>query len=232
MHYLGGKARIAKPLSEFLTAARSTNQLYIEPFVGAAWVLQEMDGERQASDVNPYLIAMYKALQSGWVPPDDVDEDFYRWAKDENGGCPDYLRGFVGFACSWGGKWFAGYARDPKSDRNYARNARNSLLKKLPKIRGASFSCQSFDYLDPSGSVVYCDPPYENTTAYGFRPDFNFTHFWDVMRSWSLHNSVFISGYDCPSDFSVVWQQNTRTDFKGKSGKMIPRTEKLFMYNG
>ena len=55
--------------------------MYFEPFVGGGWVLQEMSGDRIASDGNKALIAMYQALQDGWIPPDFVSEDEYNQVK-------------------------------------------------------------------------------------------------------------------------------------------------------
>jgi DNA adenine methylase len=192
-----------------------------------------MDGKREASDINPYLIAMYQELQKGWIPPDDVSEDMYRWAKQKDGGCPDYLRGFIGIAGSWGGKWFAGYARNGGgSKRNYAGNAKSSLLKILPKLRGVDFSSSSFVDIKLDDQLVYCDPPYEDTTKYDFCGKFDSSLFWDTMRTWSRMNTVIISGYECPEDFATIMEIPTRTDLRGSSGKMIPRIERLLKYRG
>ena len=82
MRYLGGKSKIRKEIASFLRSIREIGQTYFEPFVGGAWVLQEMDGKRIASDGNKALIAMYKALQNGWIPPTFVSED--EWRKWRN----------------------------------------------------------------------------------------------------------------------------------------------------
>ena len=78
MQYLGGKSKIRKRVAAFLENLRKPGQSYLEPFVGGAWVLQEMSGERHASDGNIALIAMYQMLQLGWEPPDLVSEDEQR----------------------------------------------------------------------------------------------------------------------------------------------------------
>ena len=56
---------------------------------------------------------MWKALQSGWEPPDIVTEAEYQYIKDHKDEDPA-LAGFVGFGCTFGAKWFAGYARDKR----------------------------------------------------------------------------------------------------------------------
>lgn len=50
MQYLGGKSKTRKQISAFLESVRKPDQTYFEPFVGGAWVLQEMRGKRIASD--------------------------------------------------------------------------------------------------------------------------------------------------------------------------------------
>ena len=227
MRYLGGKFRIAKQISEVLKSYQEDGQVYVEPFVGAGWVLAEMEGVRQASDINPYLIAMYLELQKGWIPPDGVSEGMYLWAKNDE--CPDYLKGFIGFGCSWGGKWFGGYARGGEG-RDYSLNAKRSLLCLYPKLSGVCFRAVSYVDLSPSGCLIYCDPPYADTTEYDFCGKFDSIRFWDVMRCWSKSNTVIVSGYECPSDFMTIFEMPTRTDIRDKSGKMSVRTERLFKY--
>lgn len=102
MYYLGGKFRISKQLALFLESVRKPNQKYIEPFVGGANFITKINGERAAYDIHPQLIALYKELQKGWIPPENVSEEEYQLAK--NGQLSDHLTGFIGFACSFSGK--------------------------------------------------------------------------------------------------------------------------------
>lgn len=229
MRYLGGKFRVAGQIADVLRSYHNASQMYVEPFVGAGWVLEKMSGmERRAYDVNNYLIALYRALQDGWEPPDGVTEEVYLWAKSSSS-CPDYMKGFIGFGCSWGGKWFGGYARGG-AGRDYSSNAKRSLLRMLPRIQDVRFACSSYERLSMRGSLIYCDPPYENTTEYGFCNNFNFPLFWDIMRRWSKENTVIISGYVAPSDFTCLLEMGTRTDMRGRDGTMLRRIERLFKY--
>ena len=45
---------------------------------------------------------------------------------------------FVGFGCSFAGKWFGGYARS-NDKRNYAKMAKNSLNKKIINLYNWSY---------------------------------------------------------------------------------------------
>lgn len=107
MQYLGGKSKTRKQISAFLESVRKPYQTYFEPFVGGAWVLQEMSGKRIASDGNKALIAMYKALQNGWVPPVFVSEEEYQLVKKMNNKT-DPMTAFAGFGCSFAGKLWGG----------------------------------------------------------------------------------------------------------------------------
>lgn len=228
MRYLGGKSRTRKQISAFLESVRKPDQIYFEPFVGGAWVLQEMTGKRIASGGCYPLIAMYKDLQSGWVPPESMTEEEYQTLKKDtdpyNG-----MRAFAGFGCSHSGKWFGGFARS--GTRNYCGNARNSLLKQLPKIKDVRFLFGEYQDHAPYEHLIYCDPPYQGTTQYGAFSGFDHNAFWDKMREWSKNNTVVISEYNAPNDFKCVLVVQTKTDMR-VGGIKEQRKEKLFMYNG
>lgn len=135
MHYFGGKQRISKPLSKFLNSQLKENQTFVDLFCGSCNIISKIDNNRLriANDKHKYLIAMWKALQKGWEMPNTITEEEYKYIKsnkDEN--LP--LTGFVGFGCSYSGKWFGGYCRD-NTNRNYCLNAKNSNLKILNNIR-------------------------------------------------------------------------------------------------
>jgi DNA adenine methylase len=230
MHYLGGKARLNKQISAFLNGIRESD-VYWEPFCGACWVSIKIDAPiRVLSDAHPQLIAMWQHLQTGWEPPDTVSEGMYNLAKHTDH-FPDYMQGFIGFGCSWGGKWWGGYARDPKSDRNYAKNARNSLLRKTPLLTDVDFTCVDYSKITPSViSQIYCDPPYANTTGYG-NNKFDSDIFWKIIREWSsLGHQVVVSEYVAPDDFICVKEFPTKTDLGNKENAKIPRIERLFMH--
>jgi DNA adenine methylase len=207
MHYLGGKARTAARISEVLSRLRKPGQIFVEPFCGACWITQRMDDPRYASDVHPDLIMLWQALQRGWVPPEVVSEEEYARIRTEP---PSALRGFIGFGCSFSGKFFGGYARDPKSDRNYTSNARNSLLKKIRYLRNVHFRCADYRTIKLRGCFVYCDPPYAGAT--GYTHQFDNETFWSIVRQWSRMNTVVVSEYKAPVDAVLIAEFPTRTD--------------------
>jgi DNA adenine methylase len=227
MQYLGGKTKIAKALCAYLESRRG-GRLFLEPFCGGLSVTSTMKGNRIASDVLPCLITLYKACQDGWIPPKNVTEEEYQTLK-KNQDPTNPMTAFAGFGCSFGGKYFRGYARS--GSQNYASNAANSLARSTKACRDVVFLCNSYECYSPDSSVlVYCDPPYTKTEGYSMG-EFNHTRFWQTVREWSQAGAiVLVSEYEAPEDFKCVWSIETRTTLKGKDNKWIPRTERLFEY--
>ena len=226
MRYLGGKYKIRKQVASFLETVRDGRD-YLDPFVGGANILSEMSGTRIASDSNTALITMYKALQEGWIPPDGITEEVYEHYRIIQDGY-DPLTAFIGIGCSFGGKWFGGYARGG-INRNYAGEARSSLIKLVPLIKDVTFYACSYSDYTPHGKLIYCDPPYEGTTEY--KDKFDSLSFWNVMREWSKNNIVVISEFKAPVDFRCVLSIDSRTSIRNGENISASTVEKLFIYN-
>ena len=228
MQYFGGKQRISKQIVEVLNEYRKDNQPLVEPFVGGCNIISKMSGERYCYDINEYLIEMYKAVQNGWTPPAIITEEEYDYIRN-NKDKDKPLTGFVGIGCSYSGKWFGGYARN-KTGRNYCLNAHNSILKQLNDIRDIKFDCKDYKELEFDGCLIYCDPPYKDTTKYPIIGEFNTEEFWNVMRNWSKNNTVIISEYEAPYDFECIKEIHTKTDIRNSDGKRENRVERLFRF--
>jgi DNA adenine methylase len=235
MQYFGGKQRIAKQISEFINTHTHTH--YVEPFCGSCNVATLINTENKTlNDKHYYLIEMFKALQNGWVPPTDVSEDEYKRIqnnKEENLA----LSGFVGFACSFAGKFFGGYARYSKGGgtRNYAQHGINSLNKKMVGLKNAKFISKDFLGLDFENSLIYCDPPYRNTTQYYKKilGSFPYDDFLKWVKEQSRKNIVLVSEYkhNVPDGAKIVLEIKSKTDIRGSSGNAIDTVEVLWTYN-
>jgi DNA adenine methylase len=229
MQYFGGKYKIAEKIADRLYTYGQKANFYWEPFVGSGVVLEKIDYlPRFASDRNVFLIAMFQALQKGWIPPFDVDENLYGYTKTHKY-LDKALTGFIGFGCSFGGKFFGGYARNKNKD-NYAFRAAKSLMLQLPYIRNVDFMVNGYQELDFFNGLIYCDPPYANTTGYHAVGNFDPKHFWMTAREWSQKNYVLISEYTAPDDFLPVFATGTSTSMRDSSGKTIQRREKMFAH--
>lgn len=234
MQYLGGKSRISKPIAEILSAAtreRERERVFVSLFCGSCVIEAKVDAEiKLLNDKHPYLIAMWKALQEGWVPPQIITDDEYYRVKANMNENPA-LAGFVGFGCSFGGKWWGGMARNKKG-QNYCANASHSLLRDLQGVQKAIFTCLDYrDVIIPDNAVVYCDPPYVNTTTYT-TGKFNTDEFWDYMRQLSKRCDVYISEQSAPNDFECIWQQEVTRVLDYNKSNSFKKVEKLFKYNG
>jgi DNA adenine methylase len=230
MQYLGGKARIAKPLAAYLRS-RLENRYFVEPFCGALNVTAEMTGRRVASDASPYLFTLYSALRRGWVPPDVNTREEYERVANGPRDPADPLTAFVGYGCSWGGKWFGGYFQNRPEWVTRAANAQASLLRKFARCSEVVFACRDYRELNPGARhLVYCDPPYAGTTGYDAVGEFDTLAFWATVRAWAVRGAlVLVSEYTAPPDFRCVWEMKTRTDLHG-AGR-AGRVEKLWEFN-
>ncbi len=209
-----------------MESIRHPEQLYIEPFVGAANVIAHMSGNRKAYDAHPDLILMWNALKQGWRPPDFVTPELHASLRHAE---PSALRAFVGFGCSFGGKFFGGYARSSK-ERNFAASAIRSLDRKMVTLRDVTFERGYFHELEPKGALIYCDPPYAGTASFSVGK-FDHGRFWEKVREWSRENTVIVSECSAPEDFSVVKTITAPCGLRRADGSQKPRNEFLFQFS-
>ena len=214
-----------------------THTHYVEPFCGSVNVASKVNIKNKIlNDKNPYLIAMFKKLQEGWIPPTIVTEEDYANAKKNQDKEP-HIAGFVGFACSFAGKYWGGYARDSKGggEGNYALRGHNSILKKMEGLKDAIFTCSDFKDLDYENCLIYCDPPYKGTTPYYKKilGEFPYDNFIEWVKSQSKKNTVLVSEYkhNVPKDAYILLEIPSKTSIRDKSGNVIDTVEVLYTYN-
>jgi DNA adenine methylase len=228
---MGSKNKYANEILPIILKDRKINQYYVEPFVGGFNLIDKVEGNRIANDNNFYLIELFKAIKHGWKPPIKLTEDEYQKIKADKNKYPAHLVGFVGFGCSYSGKWFGGYARGNTNNgtpRNYCYESRKNILKQKEKIQNVEITNLNYLHLEiPDNSIIYCDPPYQNTTKY--KDDFNHEVFWEWCRNKSKEgHTVFVSEYAAPDDFVCVKEILHKTILDKNS--QYPRIEKLFRY--
>ena len=228
--YLGGKGRVSRFLINYMSAVREDNMTWVEPFMGSGKVLFNVKGPRIGNDINHELISLFKAVQNGYEPPDKVTEDEYNHMKHNQDLYPDHLKGFVSFACSFGGKRWDSYARgfNSSSPLTYPECGKKNIMKNKHKMKGVSLYSGDYKKLTiPPNSLIYCDPPYLNN-KYLQNKYFKFDtdEFWKIMRRWSKDNIVIISEYKAPDDFECIWSNDIHT-IHNRKGNI--KTEKLFM---
>lgn len=238
MKYMGSKARIAKHILPIILKNRKDGQWYVEPFVGGANIIDKVDGNRIGNDVNQYLVAMWRGLIDGTLTPVTVTRELYNDIKGNKAGYSLALVGWVGFNCSYSGKWFGGYAGKTKTKlgttRDYQAEAIRNVLKQVENIKGIDMRCGAyFDLVLPENCIIYCDPPYAGTTKY--KDDFHHPSFWNWCRNKAQEgHTVFVSEYSAPVDFKCVWQKEVKSSLSanGKIGGSKNSVEKLFVLKG
>lgn len=197
-------------------------------------MIDKVKGLRIASDTHYYLIELFKYIQDGWIPPDTVSEELYKDVQKNKSSYQPQLVGFIGFGCSYSGKWFGGYARgnDNKGNpRNYCLESKNNILKQKKCIDDIDIHCEDYKNLEISkNSIIYCDPPYADTTKYS--SDFNHELFWEWCREKHYEgHTIFISEYNAPKDFIPVWKKTVNNSLTKQTGSK-QGVERLFTYVG
>lgn len=237
MKYMGSKNRIAKYILPIILKNRTEGQWYVEPFCGGCNLIDKVTGNRIANDSHFELIEMFKALQQGWLPPTKVSEIEYLQiqgstpkAKELYGDKLDAVRGVTGFAYSYAAKWFGGYCRGVTKNgvaRDYIREGYNNVIKQLPFIKDIIFSNTTYNLLVlPDNCIIYCDPPYKNTTKY--KQSLDYDHFYAWCRYVKAEgHTIFISEYSMPDDFKCIWQKEQVSSLTRDTGSKRA-IEKLF----
>lgn len=233
--YFGGKSRISKPLSSFLNEYLQEGQTFLDMFCGSCNVVSKIRGGRVriANDKHEYLISMWKGVQEGYTLPDNITKEQYEAIRKDTS--DKVLHGFVGFGLSFAGKWWGGYARGGEG-RNYCQNAKNSTLRKMETLKDVLFSNKDYkEVVIPSGSLVYCDIPYKNTTQYSKKEVGDFCHqeFYEWCKVKESEGvTVLVSEYlqNVPEDARVIFSVNSKKDIRNKDGEQAPTTEVVFRF--
>jgi DNA adenine methylase len=240
MRYCGSKKKFMKYLKPILMQDMDENTVFVDLFGGGMNVVCEIPSEHKlAVDYNKYVIALWEELKQNGMKniPTEVSEEMYNDVKSDyinhNGKYADYIIGYVGTCCSFGGSWFNGYARfNPNKNEDHIKEAYNGLKKQVENFIGLKetvFLHSSYDDISlDENYIVYCDPPYAMTKKY--ESDFNNEAFWEWARKTSKFvKKIYISEYEAPSDFKCIWQMEKKDGLGRKKGeKQNTRVEKLF----
>ena len=237
MKYVGSKNRIAPYILPKILQNRKPGQPYVEPFVGGANLIDKVPGNRIGGDSNKYIIALLNAIAyKGYKPPRVSREEYFKIKKHKENFPPE-LVGWCGVGCSFSAIWFSGFAgRTPvwtrsrskkkRIVRDYQAEAYRNLMGQKPNIQGVQFIHSQYNELTiPPNSLIYCDPPYQNTIEY--KDSFCSRDFFQWCREKRKEgHDIFVSEYSAPDDFICVWEGEipcgVGTNNKGK------RVEKLF----
>lgn len=231
MKYMGSKKRYARDILGIIEKREAPlNSLYVEPFMGGANVFHLAPHPKWGNDINADVVAMFAAVAEGWVPPSFISEEDYKAIREGESGP---LRGFVGIGSSYAGKFFKGYARgkDSKGNpRNYTLESKNALMREAGGLRGAKFTSMTYYEMDiPESSVVYCDPPYAETTSYQHK--FDSKKFWNWCDNLNV-KGLYVSEFYAPSNWECIWEAPSRCTSLTKDTGALRAVERLWIRKG
>lgn len=234
--YLGSKSKIAKYIVPIIQSyIDSLNaDLYVEPFVGGANVIDKIQCDTKIGcDNNHFLIELLKNSFQVLYLPDDVSQEEYNKVRqsyyERNGDYQDWYIGAIGFLDSYNGKFFACQCKTTKTKdgtiRNYFDEHKRNFIKQSENFKDVIFIECDYCDLDTHNSVIYCDPPYRNTTDYK-NNHFDSDKFWKWAEEKSETNIVLVSEESAPNNWECIWEKDIlRTvDYSQR----LARTEKLF----
>ena len=238
MKYIGSKNRLSKELAPIIQSyVTKDTKGYLEPFVGGANMIDKIKCDNKIGcDIHTELIELLKYVQVNYDELSlTISEEEYNNVKHNKDNYPKWYVGLVGFCCGFGAKYFGGYARATKEDKITPRDmlgeAITNLKKQSPKLKDIKFiNCNFLDLpIDKiKGYVIYCDPPYRNTTKYS-NEVFPYDLFYDWCRELSKYNTVLISEYNMPNDFTCIWEKDAKVNFDSNRKQSSKRVEKLFI---
>lgn len=236
MQYMGGKAKIAGHVHDVIEGHRKPeHDLFIEPFMGGANISAKVAPtfkKAYLSDSNRYVVAMWKALADGWEPPTTVPKTRYLAAR--RGELPDHEIGYILTAYGFQGRFDGSYMDNPSNAkaRNAMRQAKKLASAPPPRITMRSHSYELVPKkLINKHALIYCDPPYANTTGYKGQGKFDHDKFWDTAHTWvAAGATVLVSELTAPPAWLTVWQQEKRESL-GNGGPQKMRLEKIFAHH-
>jgi len=237
MKYQGSKNRHAKEILPIILKDRKEGQYFYDLFAGGGNICDKVDGDVIANDYNYYTILALRLIKNNlkYIPQNkqQTNEQLYKEFKLEKMTCDivlDGLKGYYGFALSYGGKWFGGWRRDKDGRRDYVAEAYRNAVKQSPNLQNVKFTNKSYDEVElQPNSIIYLDPPYKNTTKYK-TGDFDYDKFyqWCIDKHNEGHQ-VFISEYYVPEDrFECVWSKKVNSSLTKDTGSK-KNIEKLFI---
>lgn len=230
--YAGGKARIGKQIYEAIRdhemeVVGSHDTPYFEPFLGMGGVMTHFAKSRSrtcyATDVDECIVSFWRKIQTGWIP-DPISREQYTNIK--SAGIYDAEYAFAAYGCSFRGSRWTYFYKDCM-DRAIRRIRKKNFSEVMKDVQFLDHS--SYVSHDPSCMLIYCDPPYKESSFDKRRSnltDFDTSVFWDRMRSWSEDNVVVVSERTAPKDFVSIFSLTRKNPFNG--GEIV---EHLFVHD-
>jgi len=222
--YQGSKNRHAKELLKIMLKDRKEEQWFYDLFAGGGNICDKVNGNVVANDFNIWATEALKFIRDclDKIPKNNKEFTEQDYIDIKNNGIIINnlgLIGYVGFALSYGGKWFGGWRRDSQKKRDYVSEAYKNAVKQSPNLKHIKITNLSYDEVElQPNSIIYNDIPYRDTTKYstgGF--DYDKFYQWCVDKHNEGHK-VFISEYYLPPPFYTIWEKEVCSSLTKNTG--------------
>jgi len=189
---------MSKMICKHIERLRTQGQSYMEPFLGGANVMWRVGdhGSRMGADLDSRLIDLWLAIHGGWIAPKISRDRYYELKKAMDLDDPETL--YAGFCCSNRGRWYNGFHNAKSGD------AWRNIAKQLPSMKTVCLAKADYRKHDPSGLVIYCDPPYAGDTPYPGLEPFDSDEFWETAGEWAKRNLVLVSERNAPKGIKIL----------------------------
>ena len=232
--YVGGKGRICKDIYKAIKKEVKNKPVrgYIEPFCGGLSVIVKFtEYECFAYDYNEDLIYLWEQFKLGNVNKmPEITRDYFTKLKESDELSID--KSFAMLFCTFNCFYRRNFVENHHviTERLYHQERFNRIKKNIDFSK-LNFKCQH--YIDTThqvlqgGFIIYCDPPYKNTTQqYSTIDDFDSELFWKTVLLWKyLGNYVFVSELTCPIKHEVLFEKVLQVSVSSHRHTM---TDKLF----
>jgi len=192
-------------------------------------MIDKVAGCRIGADLDPNVIDALISIRDHVSDLPKSNREFTETDYRELGRSGEYRhKGYAGFAFSYGGKWLGGWRRDKEGRRDYVAESYRNALVQSPRLWGTRLLSVDYRALEvPPTSLIYCDPPYKDTTTYKNPFDHEAFWRWCVDKARGGH-TVLISEYDAPDNFECVWQKEIVSSLTKDTGSKRGK-ERLFI---
>ena len=240
MKYMGSKRRLAKHILPIMLKDAHKGQHFYDLFCGGGNLICEVpdDYTKVANDKFYYTYMALNFIKNhiDKIPKNKsefTEEDYHRLKTQPqtNDEVLDGLKGYVGFALAYSGKWFNSFRKDSIGKRDYVAEAYRSALKQHAKLQNIKLLNKSYDEVElKPNSIIYLDPPYYNTAKYS-TGNFNYEKFYDwCIKKHNEGHKVYISEYYMPSDkFKIVWEKQIKATTSHKTNTYKKAIERLYV---
>ena len=212
MKCLDSREKVADEIVSIINSyivANSIN-IYVEPFLGGANIIDKVwCNKRIASDINKYIIELFKYLINDGEIPEYITIEQYIDAKahynkkgKQKNKYDNWYLGFIGFICSKGNTFFGDYNSEYKDNET-------ELIEQVSLLRDVEFSVANFFDLEAKKALIYLDPPSNK------KERFDIDKFWVKTRELiNTGNLVLITAKEAPEDFKCIWESDDKQSIK------------------